>query len=182
MNSRIDKSAPTHAAVLVSACLLGEPVRYDGTDNRVPSDILERWRREERVVPYCPEVAGGLSTPRPPSEIIGGEGSDVLDGDAVVETESGEDVTEEYLAGARGALEAARRAGARVAVLKDGSPSCGSTYVYDGTFSGTDIHGVLGVTAALLERHDIRVFHEGTLERADVRLRRLDAERGAGPG
>jgi uncharacterized protein YbbK (DUF523 family) len=115
LNVRTDNSTNTPLPVLVSACLLGAPVRYDGTDNRVPSDILERWRREERIVPYCPEVVGGLSTPRPPSEIIGGEGADVLDGDAVVETESGDDVTDAYLAGARGALEAARRAGARVA-------------------------------------------------------------------
>jgi uncharacterized protein YbbK (DUF523 family) len=167
--------------VVVSACLLGDPVRYDGTDNCVRSDILERWRHEERVVAYCPEVAGGLSTPRPPSEIIGGRGADVLEGDAVVETESGGDVTDEYVAGARGALEAARRTGAQVAVLKDGSPSCGSTYVYDGTFSGREVDGALGVTAALLERHDIRVFHEGTLERADTCLRQLERERDAGP-
>jgi uncharacterized protein YbbK (DUF523 family) len=166
----------------VSACLLGDPVRYDGTDNHLPSDILDRWRREERVVPYCPEVAGGLPTPRPPSEIIGGEGADVLDGDAVVETESGRDVTDEYLAGARGALEAARRAGARGAILKDGSPSCGSSYVYDGTFTGTEIDGALGVTAALLERNGVRVFHEGALERADAWLRWLESQQDADPG
>ncbi|MFB6375481.1 MAG: DUF523 domain-containing protein, partial [Bradymonadaceae bacterium] len=144
--------------ILVSACLLGESVRYDGTDNRVPSSVLERWRLDDRVVPFCPEVAGGLSTPRPPAEIVGGDGFDVLDGEARVETDQGRDVTDEFERGARGALEAARRAGARVAVLKDGSPSCGSNYVYDGTFSDEKNTGGRGVTAALLARHDVRVY------------------------
>ncbi len=169
-----ERSAP---AILVSACLLGEPVRYDATANRVAGDRLERWRREGRVVAYCPEVAGGLSTPRPPAEIVGGQGEDVIEGRASVVTEEGVDVTEAYLAGARGALETARRAEAPLAILKDGSPSCGSSYVYDGTFSGSEIAGARGVTAALLERHDIRVFDETSLERAEAYLRRLRALR-----
>lgn len=170
MTTTDDQSEP----VLVSACLLGEPVRYDGTDNRVPSSILDRWRTEDRVVPFCPEVAGGLGTPRPPSEIVGGDGGDVLEGRAEVETDEGRDVTDEYERGAREALEAARRAGARLAVLKDGSPSCGSSYIYDGTFSGRTHEEARGVTTALLERNGIRVFDESSLEAADAFLRQLE--------
>ena len=158
----------------MSACLLGEPVRYDGTDNRVPSTLLDRLRDQGRVVAFCPEVAGGLGTPRPPAEIVGGDGEAVLDGEARVETDEGRDVTDAFLAGARGALEAAKRAGARVAILKDGSPSCGSSYTYDGTFSGTRREGAHGVTVALLERHGIRVFGEKDLEEAETYLGQLE--------
>lgn len=78
--------------VLVSACLLGQPVRYDGRASGHP-DLLQRWQAEGRVVPLCPEVAGGLPTPRPPAEIPGGQGGEVLDGLAQVVTVSGEDVS-----------------------------------------------------------------------------------------
>lgn len=122
-------------------------------------DLFERWRAEGRLVPFCPEVAGGLPVPRPPAEIVGGDGADVLDGAARVVADTGEDVTEAFVAGARLALETARRAGARVALLKESSPSCGSRMIYDGTFTGTWVAGD-GVTAALLEREGIRVFGE----------------------
>ena len=160
-------------SVLVSACLLGEPVRYDGTDNATGAALLEKWRRQGRIVAFCPEVAGGLGTPRPPAEITGGSGSDVLDGEARVVTDDGVDVTDAFLEGARGALEAARRADAPVAVLKEGSPSCGSGYVYDGTFSGTR-RPASGVTASLLERHGIRVFSEDRLDEARDYLAELE--------
>ncbi|MBA8951636.1 DUF523 domain-containing protein [Actinomadura namibiensis] len=145
--------------ILVSSCLLGRPVRYDGRGRPVRDDLFERWRAEGRLVPFCPEVAGGLPVPRPPAEIVGGDGADVLDGAARVVADTGEDVTEAFVAGARLALETARRAGARVALLKESSPSCGSRMIYDGTFTGTWVAGD-GVTAALLEREGIRVFGE----------------------
>lgn len=150
--------------VLVSACLLGQPVRYDGRASGHP-DRLQTWQREGRVVPLCPEVAGGLPTPRPPAEIPGGQGGAVLDGEAQVVTVQGEDVSAEFLAGARLALELVRRHGIRVAVLKSGSPSCGNRQVYDGTFSGNKIDGE-GVTSALLRREGVRVFSELELEEA----------------
>lgn len=159
--------------ILVSACLLGREVRYDGTDNAVGSERLAAWRREGRIVPFCPEVAGGLGTPRPPAEIAGGTGVDVLEGDARVVTEEGTDVTDAYLAGARSALEAARAAEAELALLKEGSPSCGSGYVYDGSFTGTPRDGA-GVTAALLERRGIAVYDETDVERAAAHLDRLE--------
>ena len=159
--------------VLVSACLLGERVRYDGGEATSSSAILERWLAEGRLVPFCPEVAGGLGVPRPPAEIQGGGGGDVLEGRAQVLTVSGADVTRPFRAGAEMALLAARAAGVGLAVLKDGSPSCGSTSVYDGSFTRTRRPGQ-GVTAALLEREGIPVFSQDQLEAAAELLGRLE--------
>ncbi|NNJ18605.1 DUF523 domain-containing protein [Pseudomonas putida CSV86] len=150
--------------VLVSACLLGQPVRYDGRASGHP-DLLQTWQKQGRVVPLCPEVAGGLPTPRPPAEIPGGQGGAVLDGEVQVVTVLGEDVSAEFLAGARMALELVRRHGIRVAVLKAGSPSCGNRLVYEGTFSGNKVAGE-GVTSALLRREGVLVFSELELEEA----------------
>lgn len=154
--------------VLVSACLLGQPVRYDGRDSGHP-DLLQRWQAEGRVVPQCPEVAGGLPTPRPPAEIPGGQGAAVLDGQAQVVTVTGLDVSEAFLAGARQALALVREHGIRVAVLKAGSPSCGNRLTYDGTFSGVKVPGE-GVTTALLRREGVLVFSELELEDAQRAL------------
>ena len=107
----------------------------------------------------CPEEDGGLGTPRPPAEIFGGDGADVLRGTARVLTKGGVDVTEGYLVGARLALEAARAAGATTAILKARSPSCGSGCIYDGSFTRTARQGD-GVTAALLKAEGIEVVTE----------------------
>ncbi|MDE2204803.1 MAG: DUF523 domain-containing protein [Burkholderiaceae bacterium] len=158
--------------VLVSACLLGQPVRYDGGTVISEGGILARWQMEGRVVPMCPEMAGGLPVPRPPAEIRGeGGGGAVLRGHARVVEHHGHDVTEAFVRGAQRALAAARAAGVHIAVLTEQSPSCGSTIVYDGTFAGQLQPGE-GVTAALLRQHGIRVFSQHQLEEA-VRL--LDA-------
>ncbi|HEX6739834.1 MAG TPA: DUF523 domain-containing protein [Vicinamibacteria bacterium] len=166
------------ARVLVSACLLGERVRYNGADAASASAVLARWLAEGRVVPFCPEVAGGLGVPREPAEIEieinGSGGRAVLEGRARVLTVSGADVTPAFLAGANGALARAREEGIRVAVLKEGSPSCGSGFIYDGSFSGRRV-GEVGVTAALLEREGLRVFSELQLEAADAWLRELES-------
>ncbi|TDB83052.1 DUF523 domain-containing protein [Actinomadura sp. KC216] len=159
--------------ILVSSCLMGRPVRYDGAAKPVGDDLFERWRAEGRLVPFCPEVSGGLAVPRPPAEIVGGDGHAVLDGTAHVRTNTGEDVTAEFLHGARQALDTARRTGARIALLKEGSPSCGSRRIYDGTFAGTSIAGD-GVTTALLEREGIQVFNEDDLPELDALLQTLD--------
>jgi uncharacterized protein YbbK (DUF523 family) len=100
--------------VLVSACLLGERVRYNGADARCPAAVLAGWAAEGRLVPFCPEVAGGLGVPRPAAEIQGGDGGAVLAGTAAVRTKDGRDLTPQFLRGARLALEQARLAGARV--------------------------------------------------------------------
>jgi uncharacterized protein YbbK (DUF523 family) len=145
------------APVLVSACLAGRACRFDGTAS--PDDAVSRLVAEGRAVLVCPEADGGLGTPRPPAEIVGGTGADVLAGRARVVTESGADVTEAYLRGARIALAAAQRAGATTAILKARSPSCGRGRVYDGSFSRTLAEGD-GVTAALLEANGITVLSD----------------------
>jgi uncharacterized protein YbbK (DUF523 family) len=148
------------ARVLVSACLGGRPCRYDGSSN--PDDRVARLLASGRAALACPEVDGGLGTPRPPAEIVGGDGDDVLEGRARVVTCDGTDVTAAYVAGAEHALRTAVRAGATLAVLKARSPSCGVNGVYDGTFSRTLTDGE-GVTAALLRRNGIRVVTEEEL-------------------
>ena len=147
---------------MISACLLGEPCRYDGRS--VPAAepevgaIIGRWQEEGRLVPFCPEVAGGLSVPRPPAEIRGGTGDDVLEKKAAVITRNS-DVTRAFLDGAQAALDLCRIRGIRLALLKEKSPSCGSGYIYDGSFAKRLIKG-RGVTAALLGHCEIRVFSE----------------------
>ncbi|MBG0812805.1 DUF523 domain-containing protein [Planomonospora sp. ID82291] len=159
--------------ILVSACLMGRKVRYDGAAKTSGDAALARWRQEGRLVPFCPEVSGGLPVPRPAAEISGGGGEAVLAGTARVLAADGTDVTEEFLTGARAALAAARSAGARIAILKEGSPSCGSLAVYDGAFRGRLVPG-RGVTTALLEEHGVAVFGEDRIADAAVRLRALE--------
>ncbi len=136
---------------LVSACLAGRACRYDGcasTDERAQMLVTAG-----HAVPFCPEEAAGLGTPREPAEIAGGEGADVLDGKAKVLSASGRDMTAAFLLGAREALEAARYAGIERAILKDKSPSCGSGQLKR---AGATVGGD-GVTTALLKRHGIEV-------------------------
>ncbi|PXX74707.1 Uncharacterized conserved protein YbbK, DUF523 family [Pseudomonas sp. LAMO17WK12:I10] len=157
--------------ILVSRCLLGHRVRYDGAASG-PFDQLVRWQAEGRVVALCPEVAGGLPTPRAAAEIPGGQGGEVLDGLARVITSEGEDVSAEFLSGARQALELVREHGIRIAVLKANSPSCGNLLTYDGSFSGVKVSGE-GVTAALLKRAGVQVFSELELAEAAAALAAL---------
>ena len=145
--------------ILVSACLLGAPVRYNGKDKKSDHAALQRWIDEGRVVSVCPEVLGGLGTPRPPAEIV------QIGGLRRVTTNAGQDVTAEFERGAAAALEQAARHGARIAILKEGSPSCGTSFVYDGTFTSTPVSGD-GVAAALLRSRGIRVFSEHELDAA----------------
>jgi uncharacterized protein YbbK (DUF523 family) len=157
--------------ILVSACLLGAKVRYHGGDAASASETLRRWVDEGRVVAVCPEVDGGLTTPRPPAEIAGPDGGrGVIARAAFVRTAAGADVTPQFLRGATAAIEAARRHDVRVAILKDGSPSCGSSAIYDGTFSGTRIRAE-GVTAAALQAAGVRVFSETEIDAAARWLR-----------
>lgn len=162
--------------VLLSSCLLGRPVRYDGSHKRVEDDILSRWLAEGRVLAVCPEVAGGMPTPRPAAEIIGmGGGAQVLAGAARVIDTAGKDVSVAFIEGARLALQQARDKAVHIAVLKEDSPSCGSGTIYDGAFAGNKIPGQ-GVTASLLESAGIRVFNEKQLAQADAYLRTLEAK------
>jgi uncharacterized protein YbbK (DUF523 family) len=124
--------------LLVSACLLGVACNHRGRSG--PSAAVRDLESGARLIPVCPEVAGGLATPRPAAE---------LQPDGRIRTESGEDVTDAYLRGAAHAVDLARAAGATRAVLKARSPSCGCHQVYDGSFTGTLRPGV-GLTAAAL--------------------------------
>lgn len=159
--------------ILVSRCLLGHRVRYDGGASG-PFDQLAAWQQEGRVVALCPEVAGGLPTPRAAAEIPGGQGIDVLQGRAPVMTTAGEDVSAEFLCGARQALALVEKHGIRIAVLKANSPSCGNLWTYDGTFSGVKVPGE-GVTAALLKQQGVQVFSELQLREAASALAALSS-------
>lgn len=158
--------------ILVSACLLGQPVRYNGAGKPLAHPALARWQVEGRVVAICPEVMAGFSIPRAPAEIAGGgDGAAVLAGCAKVIDTTGSDVTDTFIEGAKIALALARDHGCRFALLIDGSPSCGSGLIYDGSFSGTK-HPGSGVTAALLRRNGIDVFSDREVEELDRRLDR----------
>ncbi|MFC4102098.1 DUF523 domain-containing protein [Paenibacillus xanthanilyticus] len=146
--------------ILVSSCLAGLKVRYNGTD--CLDDAIAELIGSGQAATVCPELLGGLAIPREPAEIQGGDGHDVLDGRAKVVTRSGEDVTALYVKGAYETLRQAREAGAEVVVLKANSPSCGSGMIYDGTFAGVRVSGD-GVTTALLARNEIRVLSEEEL-------------------
>jgi uncharacterized protein YbbK (DUF523 family) len=136
--------------------------------------VLERWRREQRLIPHCPEVAAGLGIPRAPVELIGGGGRAVLETRARAVDGLGVEVTEAFLTGAQTAVELCQRLGIQVAVLKERSPSCGSACIHDGTFSGVLITGE-GVTAAALRAHGVSVFSEEQWELAQARLGELEA-------
>ncbi|KMM78800.1 DUF523 domain-containing protein [Pseudomonas deceptionensis] len=159
--------------LLISRCLLGHRVRYDGGASG-PYAQLAQWQAEGRVIALCPEVAGGLPTPRAPAEIPGGQGAQVLDGTAPVMTVEGEDVTAAFVSGARQALALVQQHGIGIAILKANSPSCGNVLTYDGSFSATKVEGQ-GVTAALLIRAGVQVFSELQLEEAAEALAQLDA-------
>jgi len=155
--------------ILISACLLGNPVRYDGTDLLIDHPLLKQWQEEGRLISICPEIAGGLSTPRAPAEIVNGDGASVLLKQSQVINSKEEDVTEAFLLGANKALKMAKENHCKVAILTERSPSCGSSMIYDGGFSGILKTG-MGVTTALLEQNEIRVFNQHQLEELQVYL------------
>ena len=146
--------------ILVSSCLAGLEVRYNGShslDNRI-----QKLLQENRAITVCPELLGGFLTPREPAEIVGGDGEDVLDGKAKVVEKSGRDVTELYIKGAYHTLRKAQEVNATIIVIKEYSPSCGSAMIYNGEFKAKKVVGN-GVTTALLKRNGLRVISEEKL-------------------
>ena len=137
--------------LLISACLLGVPCRYDGASK--PHPLAEALAARYHLVPVCPEQLGGLATPRPPAE---------RQGDRVT-ARTGADVTEAYRRGAESALPLCRLLDCRAAVLKERSPSCGHGEIYDGTFTAALTAGD-GVTAELLSAHGIPVYGESRIQ------------------
>lgn len=138
--------------ILVSACLLGVKCRYDG--GAKPDARVIALGEEHELVPVCPERFGGLASPREPSEISGSR----------VVSRDGRDLTKAFELGAQRTLEAAARAGCQRAILKERSPSCGSSFVYDGSFSGKVVRGA-GIAAALLVENGLRVCSEENFEK-----------------
>ena len=146
--------------ILVSACLLGINCKYNGDNNK---DIkVEKYLKDKQFILVCPEQLGGMSTPRKPSEIIKLDGYGVLEGKTSVVNNEKIDVTNQFKQGAQEALKIANLYGCKKAILKESSPSCGSSCIYDGTFTGKKIPGV-GVTAALLKKNGIEVISEKDL-------------------
>jgi uncharacterized protein YbbK (DUF523 family) len=150
------------AVIVVSACLLGYPVRYDGSALKPDRSWLGGVAEKHTLCPFCPEAAAGLPTPRPCAEIVDGNGHDVLRGKAEVVDVEGRSCTAAFLLAADTALEVCRKQGASMAILAENSPSCGSSSIHDGTFSGRRKEGV-GVTAALLIESGIAVFSQHQL-------------------
>lgn len=148
----------------ISACLAGVFCRYDGRSNEISE--LRQLVAEHQAIVVCPEVLGGLPTPRTPAEIIGGDGFAVWEGRAKVVDQKGRDVTEAFKNGARQALEKLQAANVTTLILKEKSPSCGSRLVYDGTFSGVKVTGV-GVATAYFLNHGLRVYSEENWREAE---------------
>ena len=144
---------------LISACLCGVNCKYNGLNNY--NEICEKLLASGKAILVCPEQLGGLPTPRIPSEIIGNS-LDILDGKGEVVNKEGSDVTAQFIKGAKETLDIAKKINIKIAILKDGSPSCGVNYIYDGNFSGTKING-MGVTAQLLKESLIDVISEDEL-------------------
>jgi len=139
-------------------------VRYDGQSKEIQNPTLDRWRQQGRLVAVCPEVSGGLPVPRPAAE-MDGFADEILIGNGFVKTEDDEDVSRYFLCGAQHVLILCRRENIRIAILKENSPSCGSTQVYDGSFSHTLIPGA-GITTTLLRQNGIHVFSELEIDAA----------------
>lgn len=147
------------AKVLVSSCLLGCKVRYNGSDVNVEGKCFEQLSKNHEVIPFCPEVEAGLLIPRPSGEIQGGEGLDVLQGSAQVVEVDGVNVSDFFCRGAKMTLEKCIDEKISLAILNESSPSCGSSSIYDGSFNGVKKPG-MGVTAALLNKNGIEVHSQ----------------------
>lgn len=138
--------------IAVSACLLGENCKYNGKNNQ-NEDVIN-FLQNKKYIAICPEVMGGLSTPRPPSEILGEK----------VITKNGLDLTQEFRQGAKLSLDLCLKHNVKLAILKSNSPSCGSKTIYDGTFNYVLISGQ-GITTQLLTKNSIKVIDETSLKK-----------------
>ncbi len=151
--------------ILLSSCLIGINCRYNSTSNEV--DKLLELVKNGQAVFMCPEQTGGLPTPREPAEIEKGKtAKDVLEGNGKIVTKSGQDVTQQFLEGAKRTLAFCKELNCTKAILKARSPSCSSTLIYDGTFSGNKVVGN-GLTAELLKQNGIEVYDEDTFQSAN---------------
>ena len=141
---------------LISSCLCGVNCKYSGSNNLNESCL--KLLKEGKAILVCPEQLGGLSTPRTPAEIIGTARGAIYEEDKVL-TKDNIDVTEAFIKGAMETLHIAKLSHIKTAILKEGSPSCGVNYVYDGSFTGKKIYGK-GITSTILEENGIEVISE----------------------
>ena len=153
----IEKLLEEHEKIGISDCLTGKICRYNGEYLGIKR--IEKLLAVEKVFGFCPEVQGGLSTPRDPAEILQGDGIDVWNNESKILTIQGEDVTEEFKNGARIVLKLLKEKNISAVILKEYSPSCASCTIYDGTFSGTKKNGI-GVTTALLRKNKVTVYSD----------------------
>lgn len=144
---------------LISACLCGINCKYNGLNNY--NEICERLLKENKVIPICPEQLGGLSTPRIPCELQG-TANEIIQGKNKIINKDGIDVTEMFLKGANEVLKISKMLNVNKVIFKEGSPSCGVNFVYDGTFSGKKISG-MGITSQLLNNAEIVIYSENDL-------------------
>lgn len=135
--------------VLISACLLGVDCKYNGSNNKLDDEIIHSLKEKYNLIPVCPEIMGGMPTPRNPVEISDGK---VFDYD-------GEEFTKEFEKGSEEVVKLAKLYDATIAILKENSPSCGSNYIYDGTFNHKKIKG-MGIAAHKLSKENIKLFNE----------------------
>jgi uncharacterized protein YbbK (DUF523 family) len=145
--------------ILVSGCLFGWHVRYDDKDVPNRKEQFLKWKEEGRLIPVCPEVFGGLPIPRPDSQRIGEK----------VITCTGEDVTMEYEVGALEAVRLAKKNNVVCCIMKENSPSCGSKFIYDGSFTGKKVEGQ-GRAVQLLREAGFIVFNEDEIEEVEKLL------------
>ena len=153
----------TNYKVLISACLIGQRVRYDAKQKKLLHPLIKDWTAQGILLPICPEVLGGLPTPRPAAEIqVNGK----------IQTEQCEDVTQAFKKGAEKTLALALQHQIKIAILTERSPSCGSSEIYDGSFSRTLIDGQ-GMTTNLLRKNGVLVFNQSQLKEAQKIINKL---------
>ncbi len=152
--------------ILVSECLYGgRIVRYDAGDVHETNETFLKWKEEGRLIPICPEVFGGLPIPRPDSQRVGGK----------VKTGAGKDVTGPYTIGAEEALRLAKEHDVAFALMKQDSPSCGSKFIYDGTFTDTKKEGQ-GLAVEYLRNAGFKVFAEEDIAEAEAYLKEVEGK------
>lgn len=139
--------------VLISSCLLGVDCKYNGSNNKLDEETINLLKEKYNLIPVCPEIMGGLPTPRNPVEIKDGK---VFDYD-------GEEFTEEFEKGSDEVVKLAKLYNPTIAILKENSPSCGSNYIYDGTFNNKKIKG-MGLAARKLSEEYVRLFNEENIK------------------
>jgi len=153
--------------ILVSACLLGHKVKYNGGSNA--NELLLRYSESGRFLPVCPECLAMLPVPRLPMEIVGGSGAQLLAGHTRAVDANGMETSSYLIDGAQKVLAMVKAYHVRVAIFKEGSPSCGVHKAHDGSFTGRKVKGS-GVTTALLRRNGVKIYSE-----KDMTARRLEA-------